>query len=91
MLACEGALVVLGVVLLGLMVFDALEELVAGLLQEGVDGEVEAVEVRGERVGGDVRVVGQVGEGGGEVERGLFWGGLGQVVEEGGQEVGVVD
>lgn len=91
LLAREGALVVLGVVLLGLVVFDALEELVAGFLQEGVDGEVEAVEVRGQRVGRDVGVVGEIGEGGGEVEGGLFWGGLGQVVEEGGEEVGVVD
>ena len=71
LLASERALVVLRVVLLRLVVFDALEEEVAGLLQERVDAEVEAVEVWGERVGRCVGVVGEVGEGGGEVESGF--------------------
>ena len=71
LLASERALVVLRVVLLRLVVFDALEEEVAGLLQERVDAEVEAVEVWGERVGRCVGVVREVGEGGGEVESGF--------------------
>lgn len=73
------------------MRLDGVEQLVAGLLQEGVDAEVEGVEVRGQGVGGDGGVVGELGEGGGEgVGGGGGWGG-GELVEEGGEEVGVVD
>lgn len=46
LLACEGALIVLVVVELGVVGLDAVEEEVAGLFKEGVDTEVEGVEVR---------------------------------------------
>ncbi len=84
LLAREGALVVLRVVLLGLVGFDAVEELVDGFFQEGVDAEVEVVEVRGQGVGGEVRVAMEFVEGGGEGEVGVGGRGGGELVEVGG-------
>jgi hypothetical protein len=60
--ASERTLVVLSVVLLGLVVLDALKEEIAGLFEEWVDGEVQAVEVGREWVGGNVWVVRELGE-----------------------------
>ena len=71
LLAAEGALPVLEVVLLGLVVLDRVEHQVAALLKEGVDAEIQGVEVRREGVGADVGVAGELGEGCREVESGL--------------------
>jgi len=64
--------------------FDAVEELVDGFLQEGVDTQVEVVEVRGERVRGEVWVAVKFVEGGWEGEVGVGCGGGGELVEVGG-------
>jgi len=45
LLARETALIVLVVVEFGMVGFDGVEEEIAGLFEEGVDGEVEGVEV----------------------------------------------
>ena len=71
LLAAEGALPVLEVVLLGLVVLDRVEHQVAALLEEGVDAEVQRVEVRGEGVGADVGVARELGERCRKVESGL--------------------
>ena len=90
LLACERALVVLVVVELRVVVLDALEEQVARLLEEGVDGEVERVVVGVERGLGQVRVLVQGREAGRERE--LLLGGLRrQLVEERGEKVRVAD
>jgi hypothetical protein len=56
------ALPVLEVVLLGLVVLDRVEHEVAALLEEGVDAEVQGVEVRREGVGADIRVARELGQ-----------------------------
>lgn len=90
LLARERALVVLVVVELRVVVLDALEEQVARLLEEGVDGEVERVVVGVERGLGQVRVLVQGREAGRERE--LLLGGLRrQLVEERGEKVRVAD
>ena len=62
---------------------DAVEEEVAGLFQEGIDGEVEGVEVRVERGTGVAgEVCGYVGEVVGEGWWGGKWFGR-ELVEEG--------
>jgi len=66
------------------MGFDAVEELVDGFLQEGVNAQVEVVEIRGERVGGEVWVAVEFVEGGGECEVGVGSWGVGELVEVGG-------
>lgn len=90
LLAAERALVVLVVVELGVVVLDAVEQQVARLLQERVDGQVERVEVgaqrrlRLERVRVERRQVGREGQ--------LVLGRLrGQLVQQRGEEVRVVD
>ena len=63
LLASQLALIVLIVVEFGVVGLDAVEEEIAGLFQEGIDGEVEGVEVRVERGAGVVgEVRGYVGE-----------------------------
>lgn len=90
LLTCERALVVLVVVELGVVVLDALEEQVACLLEERVDGEVERVVVGVERGLGGVLVLVQGRQARGEGE--LLLGRLcGQLVEERGEEVRVAD
>jgi hypothetical protein len=78
------------VVELRVVVLDAFEEEVARLLQEGVDSEVERVVVGEEGRFGSVGVLLKSGEVGREGEL-LFGGVRGELVEEGGEEVGVVD
>ena len=56
LLTAEGTLPVLEVVLLGLVVLDGVEHKVAALLEEGVDAEIQGVEVRRERVRADIGV-----------------------------------
>jgi hypothetical protein len=90
LLTSERALVVLVVVELGVVVLDALEEQVARLLEEGVDGKIERVVVGVERRLGSVLVLEQ----GSKVrrERELLLGSLcRQLVEEGGEEVRVAN
>ena len=72
------------------MRFDGLEHEVCRFLEDGVDAEVEGVEVWCERVGCDSWVGVEFGEGGREVE-GLFGRCGGECVEKSGEEVGVVD
>jgi hypothetical protein len=62
LLTAEGALPVLEVVLLGLVVLDRVEHEVAALLEEGVDAEIQGVEVRREGVGADIGVAGELGK-----------------------------
>lgn len=73
------------------MGFDRVEKEIAGLFKEGVDAEVQAIEIRGERVGAGGWIVLEFGERGGEVKGFGFRGFLGNLVEEAGEEVGVVD
>lgn len=88
MLAPQLALVELEVVEVGVVGLDRLEQQVARLLEVGVDGELERVEGR---VDGRLdRIREEVVEG----ERGLLGvadGARGDLVEEGGEEVRVVD
>lgn len=71
------------VVEFGVVGFDALEQEIARLFEEGIDGEVEAVEIGVERELLGERRVGERGKVGGEGEFGR--GGLGgELVEEGG-------
>ena len=87
----QAALVVLVVVELGVVRLDGLEQQVARLLQEGVEREVEVVEVRRQRLlRGRGRGRGELGEGRREAE-GRPRGRGGDLVEERGEEVGVVD
>ena len=72
------------------MGFDGVEHKVGGFLEEGVNAEVEGVEVGRQGVGSDGRVGVEFGERGGEVE-GLFGRRGGDCVEKCSQEVGVVD
>ena len=78
------------VVKLGVVSLYAVEQQVAGLLEEGVDGKVERVEVRGQREGGERGVLFEGGKASREVER-LGRGSGGQLVQERGEEVRVVD
>ena len=88
LLAGELSLVVLVVVEIGVVRLDAIEEEVAGLLKEGVDGEVERLEAR---VSGDLDgIAADVVERGGHGDLGAL-GGSGYLVEERGEEVRVVD
>lgn len=90
LLTRERALVVLVVVELRVVVLDALEEQVACLLEERVDGEVERVVVGVQRGLRRVLVLEQRRQVRGEGE--LLLGCLcGQLVEEGGEEVRVAD
>ena len=78
------------VVELRVVVLDALEQEVARLLEEGVDGEVERVVVGEEGRFGRVGVLQEGGEVGREGE--LLLGGVrGELVEQRGEEVRVVD
>lgn len=73
-----------------MVVLDALEEQVAGLLEEGVDREIERVVVGVERRLGSVLVLEQGRKVGRESE--LLLGGLRrQLVEKGGEKVRVAD
>lgn len=90
LLARQRPLVVLVVVDLGVVRLDAVEQEVARLLEERVDAEVQRVVVGVERRLGDC--VGGFEGGEGRGKRGLGRGdGLGELVEEGCDEVGVVD
>lgn len=91
LLTAEGTLPVLEVVLLGLVVLDRIQHQVAALLEERVDAEVEGIKVGSEGVGADVGVARKLCERGGEVEGGLRRRCLGNLVEEAGEEVRVVD
>lgn len=73
-----------------MVVLNALEEQVAGLLEEGVDRQVERVVVRVKRRLGGVLVLEQGRKVGREVE--LLLGGLcRELVEQGGEKVRVAD
>lgn len=90
LLAAEHTLVVLVVVGLGVVSFDAIEQEVAVLLEEGVDGKRQVVEVGGESEGlrEGARLEGT--EGRREVGRPGGAGAL-QLVDEGGDQVRVVN
>lgn len=88
MLSAELALVELEVVQVGVVRLDALEKQVAGLLQEGVDGEVESIE-RGVQGRPDLVVL-DIGQGAGGLNI-LLGRRSGNLVEERGKEVGVAD
>lgn len=88
LLAAQLALVVLVVVELGVMGFDAVEEEIARLFEERVDAEIEGVEVGIQRIG-HLRAV-DGGERRRHRERAGGWR-LGELVEEGGEQVGIVD
>lgn len=78
------------VVELRVVVLDALEQEVACLFEEGVDGEVERVVVGEEGRFGGVGILQKGGKVGREGE--LLLGGVrGELVEQRGKEVGVVD
>lgn len=89
LLTAEHTLVVLVVVGLGVVGLDAVQEEIAVLLQVGIDVERQVVEVGGENGGFRVRAGLEGGERGGKVGRGSG-GGL-QLVDEGGDQVRVVD
>lgn len=90
LLSGEGALVVLVVAGLGVVGLDAVEEEIAVLLEEGVDAEGEVVIVGGQdRLLGECRGL-QGRERGGDVSRGRL-GLVLKLVEEGGDQVGVVN
>ena len=86
----ERTLVELVVVEFGVVGLYAVEEEVAGLLKEGVDREVERVEVGCQGQRGKRGVLLEGGEAGREVQ-GLAWGRSRQLVEERGEKVRVVD
>lgn len=90
LLTGERTLVELVVVKLGVVGLYAVEEEVAGLLKEGVDREVERVEVGCQGQRGKRGVLLEGGEAGREVE-GLARGRSRQLVKERGEEVRVVD
>lgn len=90
LLTGERALVELVVVELGVVGLYAVEKEVASLLEEGVDGEIERVKVGSKRERGEVGVLFKSGEAGREVE-GLLRGRSGELVEERGEDVRVVD
>lgn len=87
LLALEGTLVVLVVVQLGVVALYAVEQKVAGLLEERIDGEIERLEVWCERHLGELRVDVQSGEAGREVDFGLLGRCSGELVEVRGEEV----
>lgn len=91
LLALKRALIVLVVVELGVVVLYAVEEQVAGLLEERVDGEVEGIEVWCEGRGSELRVAVKRSQAPGEGELGVLGRGGGELVEERGEEVRVVD
>lgn len=90
LLAGKRTLVVLEVVGLGVVCLDGVKEKVAVLLQERVDAQGQVLEVGGENGGGGDRAALQSSERGREVQRPRRRV-RGQLVEEGVQEVGVVD
>lgn len=93
LLAAQRSLVVRRVVLFLVVRFDGVEKEVGGLLQEWIDGEIQSVVVWCERVGREtgLGVVTELSEGCWEVGSLLlrWWGG--KLVQERGEEVGVVD
>lgn len=91
MLTAKRALPVLEVVLLGLVGLYAVKEEIAGLLEERVNAEIERVKIGCERVVADLGVAGKVGQRLGKVDGGLLRRRLRELVEEAGQEMGVVD
>lgn len=91
LLTRKRTLVVLCVVQLGVVVFYALEQQIRGLLQKGVNTEIQALQVRCERVGGDLRVSVECGERAWEVQCGLAGRLRGELVKEASQEMRVVD
>jgi hypothetical protein len=90
LLAGERALVVLEVVGLGVVGLDAVEEEVAVLLEEGVDAEGQVVVVGRQNGVLDEGAGLQRSERRGEIRRGRLAGAL-ELVEEGRDQVGVVD
>lgn len=69
----ERALVILSVVLFYLVALNAVEQQVASLLQEGINGKIKVVKVWREWVGGDVGIVSEIGQGSREVQGCLLW------------------
>jgi len=88
LLTSELSLVELEVVEVGVVGLDAVEEEVAGLLKERIDGNIEVVERRVER--GVDGVLEEIVERRGRL-RGIPDGGRGNLVEEGGEKVRVMD
>jgi hypothetical protein len=90
LLATEHTLVVLVVVDLGVVGLDAVQEEIAVLLQEGIDAEGQVFEVGG-KSGGFAEGTGLEGsQGGGKLSRSRRGRAL-QLVNEGGDQVGVVE
>ena len=90
LLTLQGALVVLVVVQLGVVVLYAVEQEVAALLEERIDGEIERLKVRGKRYRGELRVGVEGSKTCGELQLGLLWGRSRELVEVRGEEVRVV-
>lgn len=91
LLTLHGALVVLVVVELGVVVLYAVEQEVARLLEEGVDGKVERLEVGSKGHGSELRVAVEGCEAARELQLGVLGWGRGELVEERGDDVRVVD
>lgn len=90
LLTSEGSLVVLVVVDLRVMILYALKEQVASLLKEGIDGEIKRLVVREEGRLWDVGILLQGSQVGRELEL-LLWCTRRQLVQERGEEMGVVN
>lgn len=79
------------VVKLGVVVLYAIEEEITRLFEEWIDGKVERFEVWCKRHVGELRIDVESSEARRELQLGLLWGCGGQLVEERGEEVRVVN